>query len=83
MLHNTSESLRNALFQISQNPDVFTDKKDVITTVGAVSQLVSGMVQAIEEQRFYPNAKEIKQMRDKKQDEFKRQMSAIFKRNKK
>jgi hypothetical protein len=66
MLHNTSESLRNVLLQISQNPDSFTDKKNVITTVGTVSQLASGMVQAIEEQRFHSSNKEIRQMRIKK-----------------
>ncbi|GIW61210.1 MAG: hypothetical protein KatS3mg101_1187 [Patescibacteria group bacterium] len=82
MLHNTSESLRNALLQISQNPDSFTDKKDVINTVGAVSQLASGMVQAIEEQRFYSSKKEAKQMRTKKQEEFQKKMSRILKRYK-
>lgn len=74
--HNISEGMKNALFQISQNPDKFSDKKDVLASVNILTQIVVSMTQAMEEQRFF-STDEVKEMRKKKQEEFARRMEML------
>jgi predicted transcriptional regulator len=64
--HNTMEGLRNALFQIAQNPNRFSTKDDVVGSVNILAQIVSSMTQAMEEQRFF-STKQTLQNRQEKQ----------------
>lgn len=74
--HNTMEGLRNALFQIAQNPNHFSSKEDVVGSVNILSQVVSSMTQAMEEQRFF-STKQTLQNRLDKQKKFDAQMQML------
>jgi hypothetical protein len=74
--HNTMEGLRNALFQIAQNPNRFSTKDDVVGSVNILAQIVSSMTQAMEEQRFF-STKQTLQNRQEKQKKFETQMQML------
>jgi hypothetical protein len=71
--HNLTEGLRNALMNITQNQDLFSNKSDIIASVGSIYQITSSMASAMEEQRFYPG-QQAKIKRENAQKKFENNM---------
>lgn len=74
--HNSMEGIRNALFQIVNNPSSFTNKHDVISAVNVLTQVISSNVQSMEEQRFFPGKKALLK-RQERQEKFEKQMKEL------
>lgn len=60
---NQAAGIKNALLGIGQNPNNFSDKKDIAAAVTSVAQSAVSLDQAMVENRFYTD-KEIKSKRE-------------------
>lgn len=61
--HKHIEGIKNALLQIGQNPNKYTNKEDIASSVQAVAQNAVALDDAFAEDRFYKD-EEIKARRE-------------------
>lgn len=71
---NQAEGLKNALLNISYNPNNFTNKQDVLSAINAVAQSAVSLDKAMAEERFY-SEDEVKE----KKEETEKEMKKLFK----
>lgn len=67
---NQAEGIKNALLSIAQNPDQFTEKKDIASAVLGVAQSAVTLDKVFVEERFYPD-EEVKKKREEAEKETK------------
>ena len=68
--HKSVEGIKNALLQIGQNPQGFTNKEDISASIQAVAQNAVSLDDSFAEDRFYKDD-EIKARREKNEKEAK------------
>jgi len=72
--HKHIEGIKNALLQLSQNPQSFNDKTDIASAINMVAQSASSLDDSFAEDRFYSD-EEIKSRREENEKQFKKMLN--------
>jgi len=81
--HNVLEGISYSINQIVSNSQKFSQKDDIINSLGVLGAFVHSMARAIEEQRFYRSSEEVKRAREKSNEKFKKWLEKIGKKRNK
>lgn len=76
--HKHIEGIKNALLQLNQNPQNFTDKSDIASAANMIAQSASALDDSFAEDRFYTDD-EIKDRREKSERSFKKLLNQFKK----